>query len=414
MSTFKELFNHLLNTFRSSHNSNRVDIIFDLYLSISPKNNERGRRANKNPIEFILSSEEQKLASDMSSFWSMSSNKMQVQQLFITYVLNVLKDKRHFFLGGAYSCDITQCLKLVDGNYTKFDSLKCDHEEADDRMMVHITHGYKSFQISNKRSGSIIVASPDTDVLVSLIYHYNNTWGYMNHDNKLWCLTKSGGSRQIYPIHELCSALKQPFTSVRPNLINVLPALHALTGCDTTSKIGTKLPPTKLLNSFSLIENFGKLPLNADMILKAEKFLVHCLLKSSEKKICTFDELRYEFYHNNLVDTNLTKLPCTSGSIVHHIKRAYYQCYLWLNAIHVSFPKLNPQDYGYSTDIDGMISPIICNPCLITPEDFPIPCKCKKCARENVCPCRILKIMCCHYCKCNEQCTNPYATLSNP
>ena len=45
----------------------------------------------------------------------------------------------------------------------------------------------------------------------------------------------------------------------------------------------------------------------------------------------------------------------------------------------------------------------------IVPEDFPLPCSCQKCARDNACPCRKQKIPCCEFCKCqgNSNCKNP-------
>ena len=34
------------------------------------------------------------------------------------------------------------------------------------------------------------------------------------------------------------------------------------------------------------------------------------------------------------------------------------------------------------------------------PDDFPVPCTWGKCARDNVCPCKIKSIGCCQFCKC--------------
>ena len=41
------------------------------------------------------------------------------------------------------------------------------------------------------------------------------------------------------------------------------------------------------------------------------------------------------------------------------------------------------------------------------PEDLAIACKCEKCARANVCICRVNNIQCCQYCNCKaETCQN--------
>ena len=40
--------------------------------------------------------------------------------------------------------------------------------------------------------------------------------------------------------------------------------------------------------------------------------------------------------------------------------------------------------------------PIIISPDNILPVDYPTPCNCLKCSRENVCACRSLSIPCCN------------------
>ena len=51
--------------------------------------------------------------------------------------------------------------------------------------------------------------------------------------------------RVILPLHDICSALGNDLTKC-------LPAVHALTGCDTTSKIATK---SAALNTVQKSEN---------------------------------------------------------------------------------------------------------------------------------------------------------------
>ena len=67
---------------------------------------------------------------------------------------------------------------------------------------------------------------------------------------------------------------------------------------------------------------------------------------------------------------------------------------------------LNPEEYGYRHDDDANLIPQIMGNSM-QPESFPTPCKCKKCARENNCICRIRQIECCKYWACKD-CNNPY------
>ena len=45
--------------------------------------------------------------------------------------------------------------------------LRCTHEDADDRIMFHLSHGVKVGKFKN-----IVIASLDTDVFVCSIHNY--------------------------------------------------------------------------------------------------------------------------------------------------------------------------------------------------------------------------------------------------
>ena len=104
---------------------------------------------------------------------------------------------------------------------------------------------------------------------------------------------------------------------------DILPALHALTGCDTTSKVGTKKAALKAAEctGSELLSGFGKEPLSDDTIA-AERFLVGCL--SDTSTVESFDELRYHQYHKKSFEFNLEKLAATSHTIQMHIMRAHF------------------------------------------------------------------------------------------
>ena len=104
--------------------------------------------------------------------------------------------------------------------------LECSHEETDDRIMFHLNHAVK---IGNFRS--IAIASLDTNVLFAAIHHYNK---FIYFDlEELWFKPGKSESRTVLPVHDLVNEIDTDF-------IDILPAIHALTGCDTTSKVGKK------------------------------------------------------------------------------------------------------------------------------------------------------------------------------
>ena len=85
-------------------------------------------------------------------------------------------------------------------------------------------------------------------------------------------------SRRALPVHEVAN-------NMDPDLIDVLPAVHALTGCGTTSKVITKL------TAFQTAATHGY----KGMIESAEEFLVHCI--DNKSQVRNFVDLRNEVYH---------------------------------------------------------------------------------------------------------------------
>ena len=194
----------------------------------------------------------------------------------------------------------------------------------------------------------------------------------------------------IVPVHELVKGFDAA-------VIDVLPAVHALTGCDTTSKVGTKLKALKTaISDCDLLKTFGKDQINDQMIANAEQFLVKCISSSKCVHKC-FDVVSYETFHDKKFAFDLEKLPPTSTSIRQHILRAFLQCEMWLKALSGENSTLDPAQYDYIFNANGHAIPDIING-----PPFPVPCNCLKCSRDSVCPCRIRKIPCCQFCKCEK------------
>ncbi len=380
-----------------SKECNRIDIIFDLYLQQSIKQLERDRRSNHKAINTFINRNDQPLPVDMDSFWASPDNKVRLQQFFIKWLTEIIlhnQDCKAVYLGGSHVTDLTVCMKLVDGKEHSERLLKCDHEEADDRIMFHVNHA-----VVVDKFQRVVVASSDTDIFICLVFHATK-WIELGM-KELWVICGKGTSTRMIPVHSVVSGLDSV-------VVASLPAIHALSGCDTTSKIGTKKAALKTATQSGCVEleTFAKQPLTEAMITSAERYLVSVI--SSDHTVKTFDKLRYNIYHKKSFQLDLEKLPCTSTSIQLHIKRAYLQCYRWLHAPYLDTVPLDPTEYGYFVNNDGQLSPQIIQDCVI-PSDFPVPCSCTKCARSTICPCRVRNISCCEFCKCGarEMCNNP-------
>ena len=95
------------------------------------------------------------------------------------------------------------------------------------------------------------------------------------------------------------SALHESLESIPDELIRVLPAIHALSGCNTTSKVGTKLQAYRAVqkDEYRALEKFGVIELDDEMNRVAEHFLLDCMSRTAQRSVDTFDDLRYERYH---------------------------------------------------------------------------------------------------------------------
>ena len=128
---------------------------------------------------------------------------------------------------------------------------------------------------------------------------------------ELWVIKGQGNSSRAVPVHNLVRLMKS-------DVVDVLCAVHALSGCDTTSKVRTKKSALQAAEKtgHEQLHSFGKLPLSDDMVSAAEKFLVDCV--STSDKVDTFDELRLQKYHKKNFQLDFEKLRCISKSIRLH------------------------------------------------------------------------------------------------
>ena len=99
----------------------------------------RGERRKKStPINVTITSTDQTLPVEMDSFWSSSKNKVELQMCFINWICSTYIGSKHVYLGGCHPDDITKCVKISNGIREDVRLLRCDHEEADDRIMYQV------------------------------------------------------------------------------------------------------------------------------------------------------------------------------------------------------------------------------------------------------------------------------------
>ncbi len=365
-----------------------------------------------------------KLPNDMGRFWSSGQNKTKLQNLFKTWVTDHKGFERFSasFLvlsallveGKMEKCrTIKKAKGLFKGlkriqttiSFGHTDQNNPKWEEADIRIIPHALDA-----ATQARHRRLMILSEDTDIFVIFLYF----WHRLQRQGawELWMrrITKDGADYS--PLHTIAHKLGAAKCMV-------LPALHTLTGCDTTSKVGTKNSAVNealvdkkgnMKELWQELRGFGET--ESDLVLenqfkKAENFLVKVYKAGTE--LTTMDDLRNLIYHQSDTKT-LEDLPPTSHSLRDHIKRAFYITFQQVHCLDSYNYNLNPTEYGYEK-LDGKIMPVNSNRPL--PDDLPLCCTCVKCARRT-CLCKASCVSCISFCKCQgppKTCQSEFMTL---
>ena len=223
--TFKEMGSSYFDGITAplgKNNCVRVDVVFDRYdKADSIKEGERVRRGAIVGFEVEISGPNTPVPKNWKSFISNPVNKINLQHFLSTMWTEKgklrLKPGQQLVLAGCFP-NPEDVRLVVRGNACSLNSLKCDHEEADTRMMLHASN-------CSYQHPRVVVQSPDTDVAVLCVHTYESM-----RCEELWFKTGVKDKLRFVPVHTLTEVLGT-------NLCNLLPAFHALTGCDTTSAL---------------------------------------------------------------------------------------------------------------------------------------------------------------------------------
>ena len=101
-------------------------------------------------------------------------------------------------------------------------------------------------------------------------------------------------TKRYVAVHDIVKSILQ-------ELSDVLPAVHSLTACDTTSKISTKYNAIKIVTKdyYHLITEFGKSDMDDRLNNNVEECLIQYLSKSTSNEE-SFNDLSYSMYHKKV------------------------------------------------------------------------------------------------------------------
>ena len=294
-----------------------ITVVFDRYDNeMSIKNMERQRRGGSGSVAYQVSGKRN--VPNYRLFLKSEANKAALAEFVSEYLVSnsaeMLQDGKSVILSGGFANP--EMVKLVRGSAVSIvRQLFSTQEEADTRMVLHATHLAKSHVRT-------VIRCDDTDVMVILLYYYAmgqlspEVYMHAGHAGKII-------SRERYvPIHTISQ-------HIGTEVSRCLPAVHALTGCDTTSalfKIGKQTAYTKLIKHEETLRGLAALgDLSSDDTLVLENARRYALLLYGKKgqSCSTLDELRYILA--STTDMSACALPPTEDAFRQHVLRAQCQ-----------------------------------------------------------------------------------------
>ena len=311
--------------------------------------------------------------------------------------------------------------------------LQCNHEEADTRIVIHVTH---DLQTGCTR---VLVRTVDTDVLVIMVGKFGRLVEECSEAD-IWIAMGTGRNFTYISVNRVCSALGE----IRSRC---LPVFHALSECDTTSSFCGKAKRSawqawELYDDvtpvfLSLADNpFQHLDTHAKQFHMIERMVVIMYDKTCPHN--SINAARKELFcrHNKAMDklppNQVTKIDvkfpwllchqfeCTSHSLLkqcvdeyflriwfydallQHVRRSIYQAGIWTASDEHQQRAPSPDRFGWQKVDDCWVPiwltiPEVSKSCR---ELFKCACK-AKCSR---CKCAKANLVCTDLCKC--KCNN--------
>jgi len=270
--TFGAIADAVLNmAFREAEGSDRIDIVFDVYKTLSIKNAERQSRNIVDSIVYksITAGQEVK---QWANFKNNSTNKTNLIRFMISHWKSDNSLCKHKLCETGVTLYVTcdeKCFMITSDKVEIVPELYSSQEEADTRIMLHLSH------ISRFNYKSAIVASIDTDVRLLCIAFIEQF--------SMKVFQKSGTENRVKYVN-----INDVHNLLGNDVCQALLGMHAFTGCDSVSCFAGKgkLSALKLLRKHKeyrdLFNQFGtSWDLTEEIFLKIQAFT--CELYGAKK-----------------------------------------------------------------------------------------------------------------------------------
>ncbi len=282
-----------------------VHFVCDTYKSPSIKDVERHTRYHGQGTSIRVSGPAQTITgfkdclsdngfkASLLSFLAAEWRKDTYAEILVDHQVNVGVDSKGFLYtsnGVNVSCQ-------------EIEELCCQHEEADTRVILHLSHAirlHSSEQEEHEEVGnlnrklSVSLRATDSDIFILLLHHINNmqvkVWMDIGQDEN--------NTREYVNMNKVAK-------KVGPKICEALPGYHAFTGCDFTASFTTKgkvRPYKKMIQLPYAVEAFAQLGENINVSQSTqaalEKFV--CTMYNAPKQATTVNKARLDLFTRNL------------------------------------------------------------------------------------------------------------------
>ena len=325
-----------------------IHIVFDRYTEDVDLSRPSKSRSKSNNRTFVSSLTQilPSTSTDWQSFLTNDANKYQLVKLITEYILSdQFVTNRPIYITNDEKC----VLKKVDGSLIVCEELACTHMEADPRLALHAV-----FASQKEPNKPVAVVSDDTDVFVILLSIATEMLGELYF--RQGKLTVAKGI-EYHNVSSLASHLGAA-------CCRILPAFHALTGCDFTYPFFRRskyMAFSMMMNTknnrkkgvtLHLLDSLGTNNVNYDDVIE---FIIHTVYNRPAKEktpaqvrratITVGKGKKRKYRSTSLV------LPDKS-SLMMKVKRSNLVAYAWRNCLNMSLVPLIPKENGWD-EVDG-------------------------------------------------------------
>jgi len=275
--TFAEIADTIMAmALNEGNDSERIDVVFDVYKEYSIKSAEREKRGSTTGHEFRSIKPDHRVH-QWRKFLLSSNNKSQL----IEFISEEWQKERFREKLSGKKLFVTKnelCFEISSTGSRIREDLNSTHEEADTRILLHALHAANA-------GYAVVISSEDTDVLVISLALKSSI------ASPLFIKTTKQSRTTYVDISKVCQM-------VGSQVCSALPGFHAFTGCDSVSAFfgKGKVKALKLVSKtkafVNLFQEIGMhWQLGEELFNEIQRFT--CAMYSSVAGTLDVNEMRY-------------------------------------------------------------------------------------------------------------------------